>query len=169
MSENEATVNEQPVKAKKNIFKRIRGGIKKPFGFIKRKSEPAREFMKSGRAGAMILELVLASQFCWWIIDSYTYNKFNAILIFIISMGLVAIVTELCTLIFKLLFAGGKRHRGYFIAAFTAVAFTNIAANQAEAIPGALLFSYALALAVDILGRIIWGFIRKKRFKQVFA
>ena len=169
MSENEATVNEQPVKAKKNIFKRIWGGIKKPFGFIKRKSEPAREFMKSGRAGAMILEFILASQFCWWIIDSYTYNKFNAILIFIISMGLVAIVTELCTLIFKLLFAGGKRHRGYFIAAFTAVAFTNIAANQAEAIPGALLFSYALALAVDILGRIIWGFIRTKRFKQVFA
>jgi hypothetical protein len=147
----------------------VKEKIKKPFSFIKRKTQPAREFMKSGRAGAMILELILASQFSWWILDSYTYNKFNAVLIFIIGAALVAIATELATLLFKLLFAGGKRHRAYFIAAFTMVAFTNIAANQGEAIPGALLFSYALALAVNIIGRIIWGFIRTKRFKQVFA
>ncbi|MBQ7275478.1 MAG: hypothetical protein IJR15_08480 [Clostridiales bacterium] len=169
MSENEQVNIEQPTKVKKNIFKKIWSGIKKPFGFIKRKSKPAREFMKSGRAGGMILELLLASQFCWWIIDSYTYNKYNAVLIFFISMAFVAIITELCTLILKLLFAGGKRCRGYFIAAFTFVAFTNIAANQLEAVPGALLFSYALALAVDVSGRIIWGFIKTKRFKQVFA
>ncbi len=169
MTENEAVTNGQPKKAKKNIFKRIWGGIKKPFSFIKRKTEPAREFMKKGRAGAMILELILASQFCWWMTDSFTYYKYNAVLIFFVSAAFLAIVTELLTLLFKLIFASGKRCRAYFILAFTLVFFTNIAANQLEAIPGAILFSYALALAVDVLGRIIWGFIRTKRFKQVFA
>ena len=166
MSENEATVNEQP---KKNIFKKIWGGIKKPFGFIKRKTQPAREFMKSGRAGGMILELILASQFLWWITDSYTYNKYNAVIIFLVGMAILVISTELITLLFKLIFADGKRVRAYFLLAWTLVAFTNIAANQGDAIPGALIFSYAIALAVDVLGRIIWGFIKTRKFKQVFA
>ena len=56
----------------KDFFKKVWGGIKKPFGFIKRKSEPAREFMKSGRTGAIIMEVLLASQCLTWIIRSYT-------------------------------------------------------------------------------------------------
>ena len=109
MSENEAIVNEQPKKEKKNIFKKIWGGIKKPFGFIKRKTEPAREFMKKGRTGAIILELLLASQFFTWIISSYTYDKYPWILMFIITCLLVVITAELFALLIKLVFSGGKR------------------------------------------------------------
>lgn len=161
MSENETK--------KKNIFKKIWGSIKKPFAFIKRKTEPAREFMKSGRAGAMILELILATQFLWWIADSYTYNKYNAVLIFIISAVLFFVVTELTALIFKLVFSGGKRCRAYFWIAFSFVFSTNLIANQAMALPGAIIMSYMITLAVDVLGRIIWGFIKTKKFRQVFA
>ena len=154
---------------KKNIIKKIWGGIKKPFGFIKRKSAPAREFMKKGRAGGMILELILGSQFMIWMIDSYTNNKIPDAAIFFIGAAFLALCTELTTLLFKLVFAGGKRCRGYFLMAWVMVSFTDIVANQGECIPAALLTGFLLALAVNVTGRIAWGFIKTRRFKQVFA
>ena len=169
MSENEAIVNEQPKKEKKNIFKKIWGGIKKPFGFIKRKTEPAREFMKKGRTGAIILELLLASQFLTWMISSYTYDKYPWILMFIITCLLVVITAELSALLIKLVFAGGKRCRLYFILALAIVGLENMIVDQGEAVPGALIMTFALVLSADVTGRIIWAFIKTRRFKQVFA
>lgn len=160
---------EQPVKEKKKIFKKIWGGIKKPFSFIKRKSAPAREFMKSGRTGAIIMEVLLASLFFTWIISSYTYDQFPWILMFIVACVMWVIIAELSTLLFKLLFTGGKRCRTYFFITLISVAVNNIGATQAEALPGAILMTFALVLAADVTGRIIWGFIKTKRFRQVFA
>lgn len=153
----------------KNFFKKVWGSIKKPFGFIKRKSEPAREFMKKGRTGAIILELLLASQFFTWIISSYTYDKYPWILMFIITCLLWVIIAELSSLVVKLIFAGGKRCRSYFIAALLSAGMNNAIVNQFESLAGAVLMTFALVLAADITGRIIWGFIRTRRFRQVFA
>ena len=153
----------------KRFFKKVWGGIKKPFGFIKRKSEPAREFMKKGRTGAIIMELLLASQFFTWIISSYTNDQYPWILMFIITCVMWVIITELTSLIIKLIFAGGKRCRSYFIAAFISVFMNNAIANQGEAMPGAIFMTFALVLSADITGRIIWAFIKTRRFKQVFA
>lgn len=153
----------------KNFFKKVWGGIKKPFAFIKRKTEPAREFMKKGRTGAIIMEVLLASQFFTWIISSYTYDKYPWLLMFIITCLFWVIVNELSSLLVKLIFAGGKRCRLYFIAALISVLMNNIIADQGEAMPGAILMTFALVLSADITGRIIWGFIRTRRFKQVFA
>lgn len=153
----------------KRFFKKVWGGIKKPFGFIKRKSEPAREFMKKGRTGAIIMETLLAAQFCTWIISSYTYDKYPWILMFIITGLLCVIVAELTSLLIKLVFAGGKRCRTYLGIALFSVIMNNLLVNQMEAMLGALLMSFALGLAADVTGRIIWGFIRTRRFKQVFA
>ncbi|MCR5593085.1 MAG: hypothetical protein K6F79_04995 [Saccharofermentans sp.] len=153
----------------KNFFKKVWGGIKKPFGFIKRKSEPAREFMKSGRTGAIIMEVLLASQCLTWIISSYTYDKYPWILMFIISCAMWVIIAELMSLLIKLVFAGGKRCRTYFIIALFSGTLNNVLVNQGESIPGAILMTFALALAADVLGRIIWAFVKTKRYKQVFA
>ena len=153
----------------KNFFRKVWGNIKKPFGFIKRKSEPAREFMKKGRTGAIILELLLASQFFTWIISSYTYDKYPWILMFIITCLLWVIIAELLSLVVKLIFAGGKRCRSYFIAALLSVGMNNAIVNQFESLAGAVLMTFALVLVADITGRIIWGFIRTRRFRQVFA
>ena len=60
--------------AVKNFFKKVWSGIKKPFGFIKRKTEPAREFMRSGRKGGMILELILAALF--GIVDTILVGRY---------------------------------------------------------------------------------------------
>ena len=152
-----------------NFFKKVWSGIKKPFGFIKRKSEPAREFMKSGRTGAIIMEVLLASQFFTWIISSYTYDKYPWILMFIISCAMWVIIAELASLLIKFVFAGGKRCRTYFYIAILSVVMNNVIVDQGEALPGAILMTFALALAADITGRIIWGFIKTKSFKQVFA
>ncbi len=153
----------------KNFFRKVWGSIKKPFGFIKRKSEPAREFMKKGRTGAIILELLLASQFFTWIISSYTYDKYPWILMFIITCLFWVIIAELSSLVVKLIFAGGKRCRSYFIVALLSVGMNNAIVNQFESLAGAVLMTFALVLAADITGRIIWGFIRTRRFRQVFA
>ncbi len=153
----------------KNFFRKVWGGIKKPFGFIKRKSEPAREFMKKGRTGAIILELLLASQFFTWIISSYTYDKYPWILMFIITCLFWVIIAELSSLVVKLIFAGGKRCRSYFIAALLSVGMNNAIVDQFESLAGAVLMTFALVLSADITGRIIWGFIRTRRFSQVFA
>ena len=153
----------------KNFFRKVWGGIKKPFGFIRRKSEPAREFMRKGRTGAIIMEVLLASQFFTWIISSYTYDKYPWILMFIITCLLWVIVAELSSLLIKLIFAGGKRCRTYFIIALLSVGMNNFIVNQMEAVPGVLIMTFALALAADITGRIIWAFIKTRRFKQVFA
>lgn len=153
----------------KKLFKKVWSGIKKPFAFIKRKTEPAREFMKKGRTGAIIMEVLLASQFFTWIVNSYTYDKYPWILMFVVSCLFWVIIAELSSLLIKLIFAGGKRCRMYFLTAFFSVMMNNAVANQGEAMPLAILMSFALALAADVTGRIIWGFIRTRRFKQVFA
>jgi hypothetical protein len=88
---------------------------------------------------------------------------------FIITCLLWVIVAELSSLLIKLIFAGGKRCRTYFIIALLSVGMNNIIVNQMEAVPGVLSMTFALALAADITGRIIWAFIKTRRFKQVFA
>lgn len=151
------------------MVKKIWNFIKKPFSFIKNKTAPAREFMEKGRTGAIIMEVLLASQFFTWILSSYTYDKYPWILVFIITCVMWVIVAELASLLIKLIFAGGKRCRTYFFVALLSVGMNNAVANQMEAMPGMLLMTFALVLSADITGRIIWGFIRTRRFKQVFA
>ena len=64
---SEVKAEEQPPKEK--LIKRIWKQIKRPFGFIKRKTEKPRGSLRAGRAGAMILEMVLAGQF--WAFGPY--------------------------------------------------------------------------------------------------
>ena len=68
---------------------KIKKQLKRPFEFIKRKSEKPREFMTKGRAGAMIAEFLLAAQFFTWIVDEFTLKKLHIILVILISAVLI--------------------------------------------------------------------------------
>ena len=94
--------------AVKNFFKKVWSGIKKPFGFIKRKTEPAREFMRSGRKGGMILELILAALFGTWILYETAFGKIPYILCFLILAAIIFIGINLVTLALKIVFGAGK-------------------------------------------------------------
>ena len=157
------------MKKVKSFFVKFWGGIKKPFGFIKRKTEPAREFLKAGRAGGMIAEFILAVAFMFWIFDGMTNNKLPwPVMIFITTIVLLLTV-GLLNLILKILFGAGKRCKLYFFGAFFSVCANNLIGNMFHAIFLAILMSFLLTLAVDVVGRCVWAFIKVHRFKQIFA
>ena len=160
-------IAEKPVKEK--LIKRIFKGILRPFKFIKRKTEPARDFLRKGRSGAMVLEIILAGQFFAEVFREMVLQKIPFVLCLLISTALLAAIAELLNLVVKLILGGGKRCKSYFLTALLSVFMINIIADQGEAVPPAILMSFALVLAVDVVGRVIWGFIRTRRFKQVTA
>ncbi len=153
----------------KKFFKKIWGGIKKPFSFIKRKTAPARTFMKSGRPGGMILEAVVGILFTAWAIGTFLYERTPVWANYLIMTAAFVIIAELGALIAKILIGGSKRCLAYFWVALFLVVMENSMGTQENLMPQAVLMSFALVLSADVLGRVIWGFCRTKRFKQVFA
>ena len=91
------------MKKVKSFFGKVWRGIKKPFGFIKRKTEPAREFMKTGRAGGMIAELFLAVAFMFWIFDGMTNNKLPWLVMFLVTTIILLLSVGLLNLILKII------------------------------------------------------------------
>lgn len=153
----------------KKFFVKIWGGIKKPFAFIKRKTEPAREFMKAGRPGGMIAEMLTATLMCGWVAESYVYHKISWMLSALIMAALMVLMAEALNLVLKLLFGAGKRCKSYFAIALFGVIFMNMMGNQVNAVGPAVIMSFLLILAVDIIGRCVWAFVKTRRGKQVFA
>ena len=69
----------------------------------------------------------------------------------------------------KVVFGAGKRCKSYFAVATFWVVFMNMVGNQAKAMGPAILMSFLLILAADVIGRCVWAFRKTKRFKQAFA
>ena len=153
----------------KKFFKKIWGGIKKPFSFIKRKTAPAMVFMKAGRPGGMILEAVVGILFTAWAIGSFLYEHTPVWANYLIMTAAFVIIAELGALAAKILIGGCKRSLAYFWVAMFLVTMENTIGTQGNLVPQAVLMSFALVLSADVAGRIIWGFCKTKRFKQVFA
>ncbi|MBO4678832.1 MAG: hypothetical protein J5626_04105 [Lachnospiraceae bacterium] len=153
----------------KKFFGKIWGGIKKPFAFIKRKSEPAREFMKEGRPGGMIAEMLAATLMCGWLPGSYVYHKIPWGLSAVIMAALLVLAAEVINLALKVLFGAGKRCKSYFVVATFGVTFMNLVGNQLSDVGPAVLMSFLLVLSADIIGRCLWAFKKTHRGKQVFA
>lgn len=153
----------------KRFFKKIWGGIKKPFSCIKRKTAPARTFMKSGRPGGMMLEAVVGILFTAWAVGTFLYERTPVWANYLIMTAAFVIIAELGALIAKILIGGSKRCLAYFWVALFLVVMENSMGTQGNLMPQAVLMSFALVLSADVLGRVIWGFCKTKRFKQVFA
>lgn len=159
--------------AKRGLF--AKGRVKKTKneskikGFIKRKTEPAREFMRAGIPGGMIAVAFLATLMNSTVIGDYTFNKIPWIVSCIVFSLFFVMVAELINLIMKFLFGAGRRCKSYFFLAVFCVVFDNIVATQINCIPALAVMSFLLVLAADTAGRCIWAFAVKRRFKQVFA
>lgn len=149
--------------------KKIRKRDNKLKSFIKRKTAPAREFMRGGRAGGMTAVTLLASLMSAWLIRDLTYYKISWIAGFLIAALLFVIFSELFNLILKLIFGAGKRSKTYFALSLSVVVFENLMGTQANAVLPAFVMSFLLVLAADVTGRCILAFIKMRRFKQIFA
>ena len=148
---------------------KIINGIKKPFKFIKKKTEPAREFLNKGGMLGMIFEIVLATQFTFKEVISLTSYKFHPVLCMLITSVIWICCAELISLAVKIVFGVWKRSKAYFATSLFAVIFVNSILTHGNVLPVVILTDIALVLSVDILGRVILGFFRTKRFRQVTA
>ena len=143
--------------------------IKRFFVFIKNKTATPRAFLHSGRCGGIIACLLLATQFFTWIFNELSLEKIPRIFVFILTGILIFLFVELFNLILRLIFGSSRRPLTYFLFAAFVVGTNNCAAQQGNSIPAALLMTFALVFAADLLGRCIWSFIKTRRFNQVFA
>lgn len=73
---------------KTNRMKSLFSAVKKPFACISRKTEPARQFMAQGRAGAMILETAIGVQFFGTLVYDLFTGNVPAVLCFLIAAAL---------------------------------------------------------------------------------
>ena len=125
--------------------------------------------MKNGRPGAMAAELILSTLFLGWVFDEYALKKIPFAFILLFTAAVMALAGEVLTLLAKLLLGGGKRNKAYFLVSLFSVCMMNMIGNQFEAAVPAMLMSFALVLSADVFGRCLCGFIRSRRFKQVFG
>ncbi len=153
----------------KKFFKKIGGGIKKPFSFVKRKTAPARAFMKAGRPGGMIACAIVGILFTGWAIGSFLYERIPVWADYLIMTVLFVAIAEIAALFLKILVGGSKRSLVYFWEALFLVMMENTIGTQGGLVGPALFMSFSLVLGADVLGRIIWGFGKTRRFNQVFA
>jgi|GEM_PF-31167 hypothetical protein len=150
-------------------IKKIRKKDSKLKAFVKRKTAPAREFMREGRVGGMIAEMSLAALLNGWILSSMFFHKLPGFLCCLIAAIVLVLSAELLSLGLRLLFGAGKRCRTYFMTALFMIVFDNVVGTQANAIPATGIMSFLLVLAVNVTGRCAWAFVKSRRFKQVFA
>ena len=137
--------------------------------FIKRKTGPAREFMRVGIPGGMIAVTLLTILMNAEFVRDYTYDKIPWLVSCLVTSVIFVAVAELINLAMKILFGAGKRCKSYFFLAVLFVVFDNAMGTQANCIPALAVMSFLLVIAVEIIGRCIWAFAVKRRFKQVFA
>ena len=163
LSENTSgTTNDKKSDKKPHLVSRIKGFFKAKFG-------SAAEFMKKGRAFAMIMEIILGAYFSAWIIEGYTHGRIPTWGCFLIAAAFVIVFSEILNLVLKIIFGAGKRCKSYFFIVAFLVSIPAIGANQMTGFLFAYGVSFLLTLAVDIVARVLWGFIRTRRFKQKFA
>lgn len=166
VNSNENIFENDLEKSRKNKITRI---ISKVIDFFKRKTAPAREFMRIGRPAAMIAEVILGAFFSTWIIEGYTLSRIPTAICYLIAAVIIVVASEILNLVLKIVFGAGKRCKSYFFIVAFVVAFSAIGANQMSEFFFAYGCSFLLTLAIDILIRLICGFVKTKRFKQVFA
>lgn len=152
-------------KTVKGPFKKI----KKLVRWTKRKCTPPAEFLRAGRPGGMIMCALLGMQFLYALVTSSLAGVIPPFVLCLISLALIVAGSELAALILKLFFHGNHRSQTYFCAGFIGLMAANYAATMDENIDAAVIMNFLMVLAVDLIGRIVWAFVRKRKFRQVFG
>ena len=130
--------------------------------------EPA-EFLGDGKTGGMVMCTLLTTLFLYGCIFRPVSCLIPAPIIGIILFVMLVLLTELTAILFKLIFGGGNRSRFYFSAAWLGLAVAFLIGTQLHNIPSGIIISFLVALSVDIFGRCVFGFIKTRKFKQVFG
>ncbi len=149
------------VKAKaesvRQFIKKIRLKIKNAF-------DKPTAFLRDGRAGGIILCVLLAAQFVY----GSAVNEAACIITspgaFALSAVLVLLAVELTVLLERIVFGVKKRSFGFFLGAVIMLAASS--SMTGAGVLSGLLLGFSAALAADIFGRCVWStLIKKNRMK----
>ena len=152
---------------KKDTFSKIKGRIGKPIHKIKDRFSPCVEFLSAGRTGGIIAMLLLASQFD--ITKTLIGLDFPKPVTMLLSAVFSIIMVEVLLFVIKLLFGGGRQSKMFFFFAWFIVCTANFIGVEMLIIVPPIIMSFLLTLAVDVLGRCIFAFIKQGKFKQKFG
>ena len=153
----------------KKLFSKIGSFFKKTGEWIKKVTKGPSELLTAGRPLAIVTLTLLASFFTYNLL-TYEFNKiiFKPI-VMLATLILVVAGAELLLLVLKFLLAKVKRSKIYFFIAWVMIAMSMIFAGQGNSIPVPVIVSFAVTLVFDLLARVIWGFYKTLKFKQVFG
>ncbi len=126
-------------------------------------------FLIHGEMGGLILCTLLATQFLYGCLLSPISCLIPVPIIILLLFLVLIILVELEIYIFKLIFGGGKRSRFYFLLAWLALALAFLIGTQLHNVPSGIMLSFLVALSADIFGRCVFGFIKTRKWKQVFG
>lgn len=136
---------------------------------IKTTTKEPLEFLHQGRFGGMALCALLATQFLYGCLFSTASCLVPAPILIFLLFGLVILLTELAIFVLKLIFGGVKRSRIYFLLAWLGLSAAFMIGTALQNILSGVIISFLMASAVDLFGRCVLGFIRTRKFKQVFG
>lgn len=149
--------------------RKIKSFISKITCRLKEVTKEPLEFLGYGEKGGFLLCVLLAAQFLYGCIFSPISCFIPAPIILFLLFGILILLVELTILIYKLIFGGGKRSRFYFLFAWIALAAAFLIGTQLHNVPSGVIISFLVALAADIFGRCIFGFMKTRKWKQVFG
>lgn len=154
---------------KKKMFSKTRLFFKNAAGQVKKIAKGPSELLTAGRPLAIVILTLLAAFF--------TYNlltkEFNTIIfkpiVMLATVLLIVAGAELLIVVIGFLVAKVKRSKIYFLIAWSMIGICMLMANFVNSVPVPLVVSFAVTLAFDLLARVIWGFYKTLKFKQVFG
>lgn len=127
------------------------------------------KFLRQGEKGGLVLCTLLATQFLYGCIFISVSCIIPAPIIMLLLFGLLILLLELETFIFKLIFGGGRRCRLYFIFAWLVLIAAFLIGTQLQNVPSGIIISYLVVLSADVFGRCIFAFAKTRKWKQVFG
>ena len=153
----------------KKLFGKIKSFICKIKGAIQKVTEKPADFLRKGRIGGMVMCVLLPTLLLYDFLT--TLGEFLVPLpvsILLIPCA-VFLAAELFALVIKWIFGSRNRPRCYFLLSWVIIAFGFLMASQFSNAMASFVLSFLVALSADLLGRSVFGFIKTRRFKQVFG
>ena len=143
---------------------KVWSGIKKPFRWIKGKFAKPAAFFAEGRRGGCVAMAALGSQFTYAGMLCGMFSLHTIIpkaLLLVLSVPFYLVTAWLLRIALRLLSAKTGYSKVFFLLTWFITSVFPIIASQGEGIGGSLLIAFALTLAADILGRVLWSALRK--------
>ncbi len=153
----------------KKLYNKWKYFICKIVDWIKKVTKGPADFLEQGKAGGMIMCALLTAQFLYGLLFYQENTSVPGPVFVALLFGVVVLAAELTALVLKLVIGGSKRPKIYSLLASACLATVALVGSLLQNAALSIVISLLIVLSVDVFGRCIFGFVRTRRFKQVFG